>query len=295
MNSRSLLDKILSGSADPRAVLFYGADQAQMNGYAEELTCFWVGTSSLERHVDFQKIVPVGAGKVIPKRAIMPVRSGEDDESATIPAVEFFRTRPLMGKHKVMWFVGADRFHVDAANSFLKTLEELPDHARVVLTTSQLSRVLPTVRSRCLCVACGHAGWFEDGPGNEMEKVWGQNNGELSRLREYPEVFGGLWELLELVPGAPMVAAVMFADRANGLAGEFAKLAGIGVRDGQVILLELIARWWLTRYPNCPSVGTLASMVSREILGYSNGQLGFDVLFGTMLEQIREPMENVRK
>ncbi len=295
MSHRELLDKILTGSADPRAVLFYGADQAQMDDLAMQLASFWIGVAeeNLPRHVDYQKIVPMGKGKIIKKRTVMPVKPGEDDDDdfKGIPAVEFFRTRPLMAKNKAMWFSEADRFGSDAANSFLKTLEELAPHARVVLTTTQFSRVLPTIRSRCLCVACGNEAWVNGAPMGEMEEVWGKNSGELARLREYSEVFSALWEMLEQTKNAPMVAAVMFAERANGLAGDYAKAAGTGVRESQVILLELIARWWLVRYPERPAVGGLCSSIAKEILGYSNGQLGYDVLFGSMLEQIREPME----
>jgi hypothetical protein len=294
MSHRELLDRILSGLADPRAVLLYGADQAQMDGFAMELASFWVGVQpeGLVRHVDYQKVEPFGVGKIIRKDTIMPVKSADEESSFKgIPAVEFFRTRPLMGKNKAMWFLGADRFGPDAANSFLKTLEELAPHARVVLTTTQFSRVLPTIRSRCLCVACGFDEWDDGAPANEMERVWGKNSGELARLREYSEIFTALWELLELVPTAPMVAAVMLSERANGLASDYSKAVGIGVRDAQVILLEFFARWWLVRYSDRPVVGTLCSSIAREILGYSNGQLGFDVVFGTMLQQIREPME----
>ncbi|MFM9872967.1 MAG: hypothetical protein ACKVQS_05820 [Fimbriimonadaceae bacterium] len=295
MGNRELLDRILSGSADPRAVLFYGADQAQMDGFAEELAGFWLGVraESLDRHVDYQKMIHSIKGNVIKKGTVINLKPGEDeddDDFKGIPVIEFFRTRPLMALSKAIWFSEVNRFTPKAANAFLKCLEELPDHARVVLTTTQFSRVLPTIRSRCLCVACGIDEGFTSS-GSEMEAVWGKNVGELARLRELPEIFGALWELLELIPGAPMVAAVMFAERANGLAGDYGKTVGIGVRDAQVILLEMIARWWLVRYPERPMVGTLCSSIAKEIQGYSNGQLGFDVIFGTMLKQIREPME----
>ena len=43
----------------------------------------------------------------------------------------------------------------EAANALLKTLEEPPGHTLIVLTTSFLSGVLPTVRSRCHSVRLG--------------------------------------------------------------------------------------------------------------------------------------------
>ncbi|MFH0946448.1 MAG: DNA polymerase III subunit delta' [Planctomycetota bacterium] len=43
----------------------------------------------------------------------------------------------------------AERMTTAAQNSFLKTLEEPPPDALLVLVTSRLERILPTVRSRC--------------------------------------------------------------------------------------------------------------------------------------------------
>jgi DNA polymerase-3 subunit delta' len=38
----------------------------------------------------------------------------------------------------------------EAANAFLKTLEEPPDHSLLILTSDRPEQLLPTVRSRCL-------------------------------------------------------------------------------------------------------------------------------------------------
>ncbi len=56
---------------------------------------------------------------------------------------------PYEGRYKVFIVTGADRMTVEAANAFLKLLEEPPDDTVIVMTTSRLYALLPTIRSRC--------------------------------------------------------------------------------------------------------------------------------------------------
>jgi DNA polymerase-3 subunit delta' len=54
------------------------------------------------------------------------------------------------GATKVGVIVEADRMNDQAANAFLKTLEEPPDHTLLMLLTAHPQRLLPTIRSRCV-------------------------------------------------------------------------------------------------------------------------------------------------
>lgn len=58
--------------------------------------------------------------------------------------------RPLFSSHKICIIDDADRLTTNAANAFLKTLEDPPEHSVFILVTSQPFRLLATVRSRCL-------------------------------------------------------------------------------------------------------------------------------------------------
>ena len=58
--------------------------------------------------------------------------------------------RPLFSSHKICIIDDADRLTTNAANAFLKTLEDPPEHSLFILVTSQPFRLLATVRSRCL-------------------------------------------------------------------------------------------------------------------------------------------------
>ena len=58
--------------------------------------------------------------------------------------------RPLLSDRKICLIDDADRLTANAANAFLKTLEDPPEHSLFILVTSQPLRLLATVRSRCL-------------------------------------------------------------------------------------------------------------------------------------------------
>lgn len=57
--------------------------------------------------------------------------------------------RPVEGRYKVCILTDADLFRVEAANAFLKLLEEPPPRTVFILTTSRPDRLLPTILSRC--------------------------------------------------------------------------------------------------------------------------------------------------
>lgn len=58
--------------------------------------------------------------------------------------------KPTEGGYKVGIIVAADRLNVQAANAFLKTLEEPPARSVLILLSTQPSRLLETILSRCL-------------------------------------------------------------------------------------------------------------------------------------------------
>ena len=60
--------------------------------------------------------------------------------------------RPYEARAKVYVFLEADNFNAEAANAFLKTLEEPPAHVHFILVTDHPERLLPTIASRCQSV-----------------------------------------------------------------------------------------------------------------------------------------------
>jgi DNA polymerase-3 subunit delta' len=61
--------------------------------------------------------------------------------------------RPYEARAKVYIFLEADSFNTEAANAFLKTLEEPPGHVHFILVTDRPEHLLPTIASRCQLVS----------------------------------------------------------------------------------------------------------------------------------------------
>ena len=57
--------------------------------------------------------------------------------------------RPLEGVRKIYILTEAERMNLEAANCLLKTLEEPPADSVLILLTTNLDALLPTIRSRC--------------------------------------------------------------------------------------------------------------------------------------------------
>jgi DNA polymerase-3 subunit delta' len=72
--------------------------------------------------------------------------------------------RPFEGRRRVFIVEGAECLNPQAANALLKTLEEAPATTHIVLITSRLSSLLPTILSRCQVVR------FAPMPVAELEK-----------------------------------------------------------------------------------------------------------------------------
>jgi len=63
--------------------------------------------------------------------------------------------KPFEGKRKVVIITEVENMHPSSANSLLKTLEEPPPDSNLILTTTDINRLLPTVVSRCQQIRFG--------------------------------------------------------------------------------------------------------------------------------------------
>lgn len=66
--------------------------------------------------------------------------------------LEFTNLSPVLGNKKAILIHEAELMLVNAANSILKVLEEPPENVLLILTTTHLFSILPTIRSRCIKV-----------------------------------------------------------------------------------------------------------------------------------------------
>lgn len=66
------------------------------------------------------------------------------------------KVRPFAGNKKVYVICEAEKMTRSAQNSFLKTLEEPPDYASIILTSVNKNKLLRTIVSRCQLVSFNH-------------------------------------------------------------------------------------------------------------------------------------------
>jgi DNA polymerase-3 subunit delta' len=96
-------------------------------------SCRWIAAG---QHPDVTQLSPEGDSKQIVIQAVRDL------------AADLALTAHTKG-YKVAIVAPADAMNPFAANALLKTLEEPPKRTLVLLVTSQPSRLLPTLRSRC--------------------------------------------------------------------------------------------------------------------------------------------------
>ena len=69
--------------------------------------------------------------------------------------------KPTEARYKVAIIAGADRLNPQAANAFLKTLEEPPANSVLILLSTEPQRILETILSRCLRLNFSTEGAYE--------------------------------------------------------------------------------------------------------------------------------------
>ncbi|MEX0728224.1 MAG: DNA polymerase III subunit delta' [Planctomycetaceae bacterium] len=84
-------------------------------------------------------------------KAILPIGliAGEGDERGRSGLCYNLSLRPMLSGRKVAIVDDADCMNAEAANAFLKTLEEPTPDTIIILISSQPDSLLPTIRSRC--------------------------------------------------------------------------------------------------------------------------------------------------
>jgi len=108
------------------------------------------------RHPDVRAVLPQGKARKI---KIEQIREIADEASA----------RPYEAQCRVWILDGVESAGLvpAAANAFLKTLEEPPEHVRLLLLADNPGAVLPTIRSRCQQLSLPSASVVADGDTSE--------------------------------------------------------------------------------------------------------------------------------
>lgn len=257
-------------------VLLYGRPRGEIGEITRILLRSWLGDEAVSEsgeaaHVDLLHITPVGKTSSIQLNQMREVSGTETDGS--VPALRFLRTSPLKGKHKVVWIEPAHRMVDRAAHSLLKSLEEPEPYARVLLTTDSLGSVLPTIRSRSICVACR----TELQDDSDPLANWVPVGCEL--LEPYR---GQVIEVLEELESADVESALFVSERWHDIAKEWAAESGAHDRVACAWVTELIGAFLLYRR-HSPQLCQHSLVSHRRILGNVTPPLVFDDLAAQIL------------
>jgi DNA polymerase-3 subunit delta' len=135
------------------------------------------------------------------------------------------------GAHRVAIVEGAHRLNEDAQNALLKTLEEPPPGATIILCADEPERLLPTVRSRVAVLRLGPVGI------RAMEGVLAEHGVEPPRSGQLARLADGRPGLAIALAAAPEAVAAR-----EELARSLLDLVALGTADRLVVGRELLAR-----------------------------------------------------
>jgi DNA polymerase-3 subunit delta' len=133
------------------AILLTGPETAEKDQFVERLFMALNQADSARSHPDFHRIEPESKSRRILVEQIRELEAA-------------LRLRSRSARVKFGVISEADRMMQQAANAFLKTLEEPPRASLLILTTALPDALLDTVRSRCMLITLKPAGSDPLGP-----------------------------------------------------------------------------------------------------------------------------------
>jgi hypothetical protein len=283
------------------AILLYGAKGAGKTELAQIITQQWLckeptpdGADQTCRPCmaflrgnspDVLVIEPQGNSRIIRNESIINPKPDSDDP---LPLLTFFRTPPMLSRHKVAVIRDAHRMNSASANALLKTLEEPHPHAKLLLTTDTIGSMLPTVLSRCLSVACEApsepeiAAAFPDATPEEIRFSEG-TPGRLSLVRSRRELYARLLQFAEQLPSRSAAEALVASEEFQSIAERFQSANDSGVRAANAEALDALAIYF-AREPSCPPLWTQKIIEAhRRIVGNGGASIVLDALFTGLL------------
>lgn len=304
------LQNLIGQSRQGAAVLLYGAPDAGQDLAAAYLAQAWVCTSDQQkpcndcpscrafagqRHVDVNLVAPWGSGNSIKLSSIRHDAATKDPFKG-IPVIEFLRTRPLMSSTKVVWFQNCERFEARVANAILKTLEELPPYARIVMSTSAIAEVIPTIRSRTLLIPVAvdpMESWGINLSAEPLAARFARTPIQANFVLEHKQIFGRLDTLLSLVISGGREQGLRLAEEFRELCDAYAKQVSKDKRTAQLELLDFAATWVSANPHPVPSWIRAISAAHRHIQGNGSARIATDALFITGSSQDRELLDSI--
>ncbi len=281
------------------SVLLYGPRGCGKTLLVNHIAERWLGSDAdtTERAVqsfrrgsnpDFVHIHPSGTSNNIRLRCISTPSKKEKDDP--IPLTEFMRVTPLYSRNKVVWIEDADRLLDDASNSLLKPLEEPPEFVKIILTTNQISRIRPTILSRCLVINCElpttseMQSHFSDVP-EQLHFLAEGSPGTMSKLSANRAVYEDIVSFADrLVTESPYQSIVM-SEEFRKLSDRLEDAEKQGVRHTNSRTIELIGISISRRFPHRDDALRHVAESHRRVLSNGNPGLVLDAMIGKIMLQ----------
>lgn len=301
--AKRLVVGLATGESGVHAVLLYGAPGGGTAELAGILAQAWLCTQpgpegacglcqscrafEREKSADLLHLRPSGPSRIFKLGAI--TGSPPDDENPTA-LKPFFRTSTLYARHKVAILHDAERMNGDAANALLKTLEEPFPHAKLILTTTSVGTLLPTIRSRCVAVACAlpEASTLKtthpEATADDLILAEGAP-GRLAEILRDPAPYRDLADLAKSLPRRRRAEALVLTEAVRSIAERLEKAKGLNARAANAETVALLAAW-AARDPDAdPRWTAILADAHRRILQNGNAGIVLDAAFARMLRK----------
>ncbi|MEN8152663.1 MAG: DNA polymerase III subunit delta' C-terminal domain-containing protein [Acidobacteriota bacterium] len=150
-NSRvkMILGSYMKNESIPLSMIFFGPSNANIHdfaiAYAKAINC---KESSHDFCDSCKNCVDISKDIFPDLKILYPEGQFYKKEQISFLIEDNYR-RPLTGEKKIYILNEAERMNESSANSFLKVLEEPADSSVFILITKNLTKLLPTIRSRC--------------------------------------------------------------------------------------------------------------------------------------------------
>ncbi len=235
---------------------------------------------------DFLLVEPQGLSNIISNKAI--TNSKPEKGENLVPLLTFFRTPPLLSRHKVTVIRDAHRMNSSSSNALLKTLEEPFPHAKLLLTTDSVGNILPTILSRCLAVACETPTeadlrrHFPDATTEEIRFAEGAP-GRLQTILERRELYRRLLHFAQRLPSRGPSEALVAAEEFQGILEGFQAALNSGVRAANAEAFDALAIFYAREPSSPPSWPQQIIEAHRRIVGNCGANIVLDALFSALL------------
>lgn len=225
--------------------------------------------------VDLLPVTPVGASSIIRRGAIAGSSDRKDDDPP-VPVREFFRTAAVNARQKVVIIDECDRMNGDAANALLKTLEEPLPHARMILITDSIGRVLPTILSRCVCIACAQP--ESDSKGSTIELFAKGAPRLVADMQKNEPFYEEIAHTFASIASSGRYSGLAASERVRALGEKFADVNKLPSRKANAEILRCWALWFRAHRPQDVSAPAYIAEAHRKILANANPGIVMDNL-----------------